>query len=256
AFGGRFVNLSMNAATAYEQVRMLGLFSRRHPRAKVVIVGLDIAWCFPGPIQKYTPRPFPEWMYARDPWQGYRHMLNLYALTEAGTQFAHVTGLKRSRYGLDGYTSFVPDDALYDRARVAVHLRQDEAGMGSAQIPGSPATWHFEALALLRRALAELNPDTLKVLYFAPYNHVLQRPGTSLLRLWDSCKLEVARIASSTPNTVAADFMIPSAITQNDDNYWDALHYRVAIADRLASELAEASRGEASQCVDYRLLTP
>ena len=55
---------------------------------------------------------------------------------------------------------------------------------------------------------------------------------------------------------VAADFMIPSAITQNDDNYWDALHYRVAIADRLASELAEASRGEASQSGDYRLLTP
>ena len=38
--------------------------------------------------------------------------------------------------------------------------------------------------------------------------------------------------------------MLPSPITRTDDNYWDALHYRVAIADRLARDLAVAGRGE------------
>ncbi len=48
--------------------------------------------------------------------------------------------------------------------------------------------------------------------------------------------------------------MIPSPITDNDDNYWDALHYRIAIGDRLASDLAAAARRQASPAGDYRLL--
>ncbi len=139
AFGGaRFVNLSMNAATAYEQARILGVFLRAHPHPRAVIIGLDIAWCGIGPQPRYTPRPFPEWMYGRDRWRGYREMFNLYALTQAFAQFLHVTGLKPSRYGLDGYTSFVPDDRLYDPARVAMHLRQDEAAFARADIAGDP----------------------------------------------------------------------------------------------------------------------
>jgi hypothetical protein len=256
AFDARFVNLSMNAATAYEQTRILSLFARAHPEARVIILGLDIAWCGIGEVQKYTPRPFPEWMYEDDPWRGYREMFNLFALTEAAKQFAHITGLQRSRYGTDGYTSFVPDDRLYDRARVAEHLRADAATLGSAEIAGSPETWRFAALELLADALAGLPARARKVLYFAPYNHVLQRPDSSLGRVWTACKHRVAEIAAAAPNTVVADFMIPSPITLEDDNYWDALHYRVAIGDRLARDLADASRGEASASGDYRLLLP
>ena len=137
------------------------------PDARVVIIGLDIAWCGIGDVQKYTPRPFPEWMFGDGRWRGYRELFNIYALTEAVAQFAHVTGLKRSRYGLDGYTSFVPDDSEYDRARVALHLKQDAAAMGGAEIGGSPATWRFASLSMLRAALGDLSPRTSKVLYFA-----------------------------------------------------------------------------------------
>lgn len=255
-FGARFVNLAMNAATAYEQARILRLFARNHPDAPVVIIGLDIAWCGIGDVQKYTPRPFPEWMYGDGRWRGYRELFNIYALTEAVAQFAHVTGLKRSRYGLDGYTTFVPDDSEYDRARVALHLKQDAAAMGGAEIGGSPATWRFASLSMLRAALGDLSPRTSKVLYFAPYNHVLIQPDSSMGRVWQACKERVAEIATQVPNTVVADFMLPSPITRTDDNYWDALHYRVAIADRLARDLADAARGEESDSDDYRLLFP
>ena len=256
AFGARFVNLAMNAATTYEQTRMLSLFAQSHPEAKAVILGLDIAWCGVGDVQRYTPRPFPEWMYGGSRWIGYRELFNLYALTEAGKQFAHVTGLKRSRYGLDGYSRFVPDDSQYDRARVAQHLRQDAANLGSAEIGGSPETWRFISLDLLPRALAQLPDEARKVLYFTPYNHVLDRPGNSLNRLWGACKQRTAEIAATIPNAVVADFMTPSPITLDDDNYWDALHYRVAVADRVAHDLAAASRGEGSTTGDYKLLLP
>jgi hypothetical protein len=61
------------------------------------------------------------------------------------------------------------------------------------------------------------------------------------------------QLATQIPNTLAVDFMLPSPITLADDNYWDALHYRVAIADRIAHDLATAEHGEAS--ADYRLLS-
>ena len=55
---------------------------------------------------------------------------------------------------------------------------------------------------------------------------------------------------TSAPNMLVVDFMLPSPITDDDDNYWDALHYRVGIADRIVHDLAAADRGEAS--ADYR----
>ena len=75
--------------------------------------------------------------------------------------------------------------------------------------------------------------------------------------MWQACKERVAEIADPVPNTVVADFMLPSPITRGDDNYWDALHYRVAIADRLARDLAESRNAERkSDSDDYRLLFP
>jgi hypothetical protein len=255
AFGGaRFVNLSMNAATAYEQARILGVFLRAHPHPRAIIVGLDIAWCGIGPQPRFTERPFPEWMYGRDRWRGYREVFNLFALTEAWAQFLHVTGLKRSRYGLDGYTSFVPDDRLYDPARVAVHLAQDEAGFARADIAGDAASWRFPALDLLGQILADIPAGTPTVLYFVPYNHVLQQPGTDMSDVWTACKARATMVARARRGVVVADFMIPSSITGNDNNYWDALHYRVGIADQLAADLAAASRGDAAAAGDYRLL--
>ncbi len=255
AFGGaRFVNLSMNAATAYEQTRILGVFLRAHPRPRTVIIGIDIAWCGIGPQPRYTPRPFPEWMYGRDRWRGYREMFNLYALTQAFSQFLHVTGLRPSRYGLDGYTSFVPDDRLYDPARVALHLRQDEAAFARADIAGDAASWRFPALDLLGHGLADVPADTPVVLYFVPYNHVLQQPGTDMTEVWAACKARTEAVVRGRRDVVVADFMIPSPITDNDENYWDALHYRIAIGDRLASDLAAAALRNRSPAGDYRLL--
>jgi hypothetical protein len=36
------------------------------------------------------------------------------------------------------------------------------------------------------------------------------------------------------------DFNIPSGITTNDDNYWDPLHYRLPIADRIVKGIEQA----------------
>ena len=254
-FNVRLANLAMNDATAYEQSQLLQVFARAHPDARMVMIGLDVGWCGTGDqLQKFTPRPFPAWMYHGSPWRGYGEMFNLYAIQEAGQQFGMLFGIKREVYGRDGYTSFVPPDSAYDPERVAEHLRQAGPAIPPGERSGDPATWRFPALELLRTDLDALRPATRKLLYFVPYNHVLlPQPDSAGAAVWTECKRRVAALAEQVPNTVVVDFMRHSPITDHDDNYWDPLHYRVGIADRIARDLAAAVRGETSD--DYRILS-
>ena len=62
-FGARFVNLAMNAATAYEQSRILRRVLRASPRCTAVIIG-STSVVRDGDA-RYTPRPFPNGCTAR-----------------------------------------------------------------------------------------------------------------------------------------------------------------------------------------------
>ena len=77
-------------------------------------------------------------------------------------------------------------------------------------------------------------------------------PGSRGAVLWRECKRRVSALAKRVPNALVVDFMRPSPITSVDENYWDGMHYRLAVADRVARDLATANRGAASQ--DYVLL--
>ena len=255
-FEAHFANLAMNDATAYEQSELMRVFAQAHPIAKVVMVGLDVRWCVTGnSYQKLTPRPFPQWMYQGSPWHGYAEMFNPYTVQEAGQQFGIMIGIKREVYGRDGYTSFVPPDSAYDPARAAMHLREATPEVPPGQREGDPRSWRFPALETLRADLGMFADVTRKVLFFVPYNHVLfPAAGTPGAQVWNECKRRVALIAAEVPNSLAVDFMRASPITTADDNYWDALHYRIAVADRMARDLARAAAGKPSD--DYVVLTP
>jgi len=238
AFGARFANLSMNSATAWEQSRLLQVFLRAHPAPRALVIGLDGEWC-QDPISRTTGRPFPEWMYEASRWPAYRHMLTPYAVQEAANQFAVAVGWKRRRYGLDGYTRFVPDEAAYDPARV------DAAFAGWQATDAAPAAagqrFAFPGMAMLRDALAPVPAGTQVVLYFTP-NHVSQQgePGSRTAARWAACKQAAAGVAAARGAAVL-DFMVPSAITTDRANYWDPLHYREDIARRLAASLARGT---------------
>lgn len=256
-FGARFANLAMNSATSYEQMRLIEVFGHAHPAARAVLIGLDQPWCETGPFYtKLTPRPFPQWMYGGSPWRGYAEMFGLYPLQEAANQFAVMVGLKRRRYGLDGYTVFTPPESQYDAARAHAHILAE----GTLPSLGDPATpldrLDFPGLALLAQSLRALPAETRKVLFFVPYYASLQgAPGSRLAQEWAACKGQVALLAAAVPNTVVADFMIPSPITSAETNYWDPKHYRTPIADRLARDLAEAAQGRAVPD-EMRILAP
>lgn len=256
AFGASFVNLAMNSATAYEEARILEVFAHAHPRAKMVMIGLDIVWCGTGETyEKLTPREFPEWMYGASLWSAYRHMYNPYAVQEAASQFAMLIGIKPRRYGRDGYTDFLPDESLYDFERVRHKLPPVQTAQPGQHSSLDRAALKFPTHPMLQATLNLLPAATDKILFFVPYYRGFQAPeGTDAAAVMDECKARVAEIARQTPNTRVVDFMIPSPITDDPTHYWDPLHFRTPIADRLMQDLVRAAKGVPSADGDYRLL--
>lgn len=251
ALGGRFANLSMNSGTAWEQMQILGLFTRSHPSPRNVLVGLDMVWCESGPLRRLTPRPFPDWMYGANLWRGYGEILNPFAAEEAGKQALAMLGLARPRYGRDGWADFLPDDARYDAPRAAAGLVPPPSDPAPAGTP----VFDFPQHALLAERLAALPASTRVLLFLVPYHVSLQpRPGTLEHLRWEACRHGIAAAARARPGTILADFMIPSSITRQDTNYWDPQHYRIGIADRLVRDLAEAAAGRATP--DLALIVP
>ncbi|AXY22211.1 hypothetical protein CD178_01434 [Komagataeibacter saccharivorans] len=255
AFDARFLNMAMNSASPWEQARELDMFLRHHPRPRIVMIGIDAAWCHERPGSLTSPnRPWPEWMYGHPAWTGYLHMASLYALQEAANQFLWLAGLKAQRFGTDGYTSFVPPDDHYDPARVqAIFARwappdNTPAPPGMADTP--PAT-----MGLLAEMLERMPASTLKILWFPPASSMLHGTAGSIAaaRL-QACRLGVGGLAARTPDTVALDFNHDSTLTENRDNFWDPLHYRIPVAQRLMTDIAATIRtGRADDAIMDRL---
>lgn len=266
--GGRFVNLSFNSGTAWEQAQILKLFARTHPRARTVIFGIDNIWCrVEKTTAKLTFRAFPEWMYDDNPWNDLAHHLNLKAVEEAGKQIGHLTGLKPSERGPGGYHDFLPPRPEYDLARARKHIYG--AGGPRAPRPQVPpyaptsaerSGWTYASHAYMAEMLAALPPETLKILLVVPYHRNVQpAPGTKAAAQLAECKRRLVALAAAqgAPGTIhVLDFMIDSRITRVDENYWDPLHYAHEVATLLGQLIPEGVRKRAGQADTFRYLGP
>jgi hypothetical protein len=261
-FGGRFINLGMNAATPWEQMQLVDLFLRSVPEPKSLVFGLDRTWCEEDADQnKLTFRAFPPWLYDDDPLNDYPELGNLTALEISGRVLLNRLGFMPERIPENGFEIFVPDDALYDLARARLHL----AEWKQAPPPQTPyridaeteRTLSFPALSWLAERLARIPPSTSVTLVFPP-NHVRTQPvpGSKDAALEAVCKSRIADLARKH-GLALVDFRIRSAVTTNDANYWDPLHYRIGIARRIVDDLKQA-RASGRDAPDgfYRVLNP
>ena len=266
-FDAHFVNLSMNDATAWEQAQIFRVFARHHPAPRVVIFGIDAVWCEVGDdFRRLTPRPFPPWMYDENRWNDLLNLFNLPAVEETGRQFGYLTGLRKPKYGKDGYTDFLPPDSAYDPARARLRLYGPQGPQPRpAAIARSPAAesaaeadaarLRFPMHPLLAGMLASLPAGTVKILMIVPY-HIANQPvsGSPAGLVWDECKRRLAALAAVTPNAHVIDFMIESPLTTDDSHYWDRLHYTTSIATELGEAMAEAVRRRRDHPGLYRYL--
>jgi hypothetical protein len=249
AFGGRFANLAMNAATAWEQTELAKLYLRYQPTPKTLIIGLDQMWCVDEKsIVKITFRGFPTWMYDENPWNDLPELLSTKTLEITGRLAGFHLGLMPERIRRDGYEVFTPPENTYDPERARFHIWK---GFREPKVtPTNPPVvlnqmdadrLQFPALAWLEELLQNSPASALRMVAFMPLHVAAQPvPGSLDAAQIEVCKSRISEIASKHRVKVV-DFSIPSDITARDANYWDPLHYRLPIAERIVDGLKAAA---------------
>jgi hypothetical protein len=263
AFGARFANMAMNASTAWEQWRTFEYFRRHAGAPKVLIIGIDDGWCDPNADRDRVRHGFPEWLYDDDKWNDYANMFNSGTLEIAARLIGYHLGLYRARSRYDGFEVFTPPENEFDlaRARLGIWIGQAPRPLPNVSPPLLPddekRALKFPALAWMDAMLSELPSSSVKMLAFMPVHVAAQAwPGTRGAAVEVECKARIAAIGRARGAKVI-DWRIASPITTNDANYWDGLHYRLPIAQRIARELIEAVlKGTPAGNDTYRILAP
>ena len=239
-FQARFANIAMASATAWEQKTLIELFLREVPQPKVIVIGLDTAWCLPSATKyRITFRGFPDWLYDDNPWNDYLNLLNRISFMSAIRLLRFNFGMYSPTTRFDGLDAFLPPDAEYDVERARRHIYSDIYGgqrqpeRESLEVPANAPL--LPAMPWLEEILSEIPGQTAKVLAFMPVHVRTRSPDAQL----DLCKARVSEIGQQFGATVI-DWRIPSSITLEDSNYWDSLHYRVSVAKKIAHDLSAA----------------
>ena len=262
--GGRFANVALNAGTAWEQTQLTRLFLRHQRSPHALVVGVDSLWCSrTADRERITFRGFPEWMYDNNRWNDLAYMLNTRALEIAGRRLGAALGLVHARLPPDGWEIFTPPERDYDLAKAQVKIYGE--GPRLPPLPRDPpvrlgaevrAAWTFPALAWLEDLLKSGGWQRIVLLLPPVHIKALPQPDSLAALEEEECKARVARLGAENRAPVI-DFRVNSQITSRDDNFWDPLHYRVAIAERVAQGVAQAlTTGRSSAEGEWRLLKP
>jgi len=239
-------NLSMNAATWWEQEQIFNLFLRHNKQPRLIIWGIDTIWCTPektGP--RLTSRKFPEWLYDENRWNDYLHILNFKALERAGKQLGILLGLRTPNYGSDGYKSLNKKGVAYDLAKARRKIYGQTTPIALAKALDAPSidaatrkNWQFPNLKTLDRLISKTDGNTRVVLMMVPYhqNSLGAVNGATMLR-YDECKKRVFKLSDSIENVDVIDFMFRSSFTNEDRNYWDPLHFNEQGAKQIENAL-------------------
>jgi hypothetical protein len=237
-FHARFVNLGMDSMTAWEQSTVMDYFVRQVGAPKVVLVGLDGVWCDADAVRhRITSRGFPSWLYEDTPARAFAYLLNYGTFEIAGRLVGYQLGLYPERVRNDGFEVFVPPDDTYDPERARRNIGHRPAPVDRSE--SAPPQFSFPALPWLDAALAKM-PNSIKILTYMPVHVAAQpAPGTRQEQAEIECKRQIAAIAENR-HAIVVDWRIASSITEDDGNYWDALHYRLPLAQRIARQTAQA----------------
>jgi hypothetical protein len=248
SFNAKFVNLSMASMTTWEQARVVEFFLHKVKKMKVLIVGVDSTWCDQRPPRfRSHLSVFPEWLYDDNPWNDYLHLLNVDVLALTVRIIGNQFGLFQQRIRDDGFAEFMVQRLnRYGAATARADTwRGTAASLAHDVSPPELSTnekkvLQFPAIQTLDDMPAKLSPATLKIIAYMPVHVMAQpRPGTREAALEAECKARIATAATKNATKVV-DWRISSAITRDDTNYSDAIHYWPSIGQRIARELAPA----------------
>jgi hypothetical protein len=231
--GHKTVSLAVPGTGPVEQLVLADYFRRHHQGSAdlAIVFGLDQSWC--STARPITPsHPFPFWLYSADRFHYVVNMMRYKTIEAAARRLKLLVGLERPARA-DGYHD-------YDSGKVWHAPESAESPASGASPAPVSASVAFTAVPMLGRFLARLDPGARIVLLIPPrYIGAIPAPGTAAAAELDACKDAYRRLAETRRNTWMLDFLVDSRFTRREDDFWDTIHYRGAVARAIEDRLAD-----------------
>ncbi|MCF7970117.1 MAG: hypothetical protein K9L22_02995 [Methylococcaceae bacterium] len=246
----KFATLAMPAASPFEQLRLLKLFTQHHPKTNYVLIGLDHIWCSTDTLPKLigfnAGNRIPDELYDENIWNNWPAFSGT-TIKYTKRQWKALYDTNQDSAGHDGYYDFTAKYSVYD-----LNSAQAKLYYGLNPIPEFNAVMRKPGLALeeklsrdypalrdLNKALKALPNETIKILVFVPFHWYEQSRTFSQ---FSECKNRVLVNQKQIENLHIIDFMKYSEITLTDTNFWDPIHFTKDIAMQVEHSIAKQMR--------------
>jgi hypothetical protein len=236
--GSSFVQLTVPATGPKEQFVLIDWFMRHHPGARAIVIGADDRWCTADPAMP-NAKPFPFWLYSRDPLEYVRGLLRYSVLEELAQRLRYVFAARAPRAQADGYWDYEPLYEAQGFGRDLALRARLERRFTESYIANE--TGRFPAAERLREVAAGLSGKTAVIVVFPPvYVQLLPKPGSPGDRADRACKAALAEAAASSGNGAAVDWRRDREEVRNAAWFFDQTHYRRPIAELVERDIASA----------------
>jgi hypothetical protein len=235
--GGKTINLSVSAQTAYDAGQLLGA-ALRTGKAKHVVMNLDYN-AFSGPTDRsgFT-EPFPKYMYDDHAWNDLPYLLGVGTLRKS---LETVMGLKWSRFNSDPRRMWYwMDGHQFFAAKAVQGLDPDNLNARFRQpqrtLEGMKASFEANLAPLLER-----HPGTRFTFVYAPYAILvwLDFEQRGQLELTLAFREWLFERTAKYPNVEIFDFHAEPSIVLDLDHFTDIYHYSPKLSQALVGAIGE-----------------
>ena len=245
--GLNFVQLAVPGSGPKEHLTLIDWYLRhRKEPAKALIVSVDDLWCTSDP-ELPNDKPFPFWLYSADNLEYAKGLLRYDVLEELPRRLAYVFGKHPERARPDGYWDYEPEYinlGYTTNPEIRKRLEQTpHASLPRLEKDPLEGKRRFPAAERLREIATSLPKETALILIAPPaYKNLLPPAGTEKAYIDQACKAAVQSIAEVHPRTALVDWRVDRPENHDPDLFFDMMHYRQPIAQKMEVDLAHALR--------------
>jgi hypothetical protein len=228
--GMRFVSLYYRGAEPIEELTILHYFLRYHPAPRAIVVGLEETWCF-DPLQSDLKTEFPSWLYEANT---VSYLAHLYRFSSVENWLAYNTPVK---YRADGFNDYEP--MFHAAGADAMEIVRKKFSPFRPTVPYTSDD-AFPAAAELEKVMRDLPATTAVVLAWVPLHiSVVPVPGSPAEQAIAACHAAYVFDGSVHPRTRIVNWSVDRPENRIDENYFDKVHYRSALATAFGRDIIE-----------------
>lgn len=240
ATGLRFVQLYLTGGSPAEQLAVLDSFLRHHRQVGALVFAADPFWCS---HRRAASRPgdFPYWLYDTNLVSYTARLMSWPAIEHAAQRITIGLGL-RERRTPDGFFS-------YEDIWLPGTFRDTNRPRDPVPAADDADRGNFPEVAVLDAVVKRL-PETVPVVIVVPptLHTVIAKPDTPAAAEREACNRALQKVVAGRPHSNFINYRTDNAMTRDIANFADYIHYRPAVASKMAEGIAESIKfGEAAK---------